>query len=498
MKGKSLVSGLLLGLLILSLISFQPSLAYTPHSGVKNIIILIGDGMGLGHVEITKLVYGHLNMENFPVTGFELTDSLSGEVTDSAAAGTAIATGAKTYNGMISVTNVTGEIVNLTTILEVAQELGKSTGLVTTTRITHATPAVFASHVPDRDMEEEIAKQLIMHKVNVLLGGGKEKFDEKTLELAKKQGYKVVFTKEELEKVEGDYILGLFAESHIPYVLDRKPDDVGLLEMTKKAISILEKNPNGFFLMVEGGRIDHAAHGNDVASVVAETKEFDDVVGYVLEYAKKRGDTLVIVLADHETGGLAIGLTYGNAIDEDSIRKIKASTLRMAKEIKAGSSVKEILKKYAGFVPTEEEVKYIENALHLTNKYALPNAIADVINRRIGVGFTSHKHTGVPVPLLAYGPGAENFRGFLHHVDTARLVAKLMLFGRRNIPVTISSVSSVKGDITGDYRVDEKDAYVTLMMFLGEKVDNEIEKRVDMDNNGMVDLNDVMLILQEA
>nr|BAH80319.1 alkaline phosphatase [synthetic construct] len=467
-------------------------------SGIKNIIILIGDGMGMSHVQITKLVYGHLNMEEFPIIGFELTESLSGEVTDSAAAGTAIATGVKTYNRMISVTNITGKVTNLTTLLEIAQVLGKSTGLVTTTRITHATPAVFASHVPDRDMEEEIARQLIAHRVNVLLGGGRKKFDENTLKMAKEQGYNIVFTKEELEKAEGEFILGLFADSHIPYVLDRKPEDVGLLEMTKKAISILEKNPNGFFLMIEGGRIDHAAHENDIASVVAETKEFDDVVGYVLEYAKKRGDTLVIVLADHETGGLGLGLTYGDAINEDVIRNINASVSKIASEIRATNDIKRVIKKYTGFELTEDEINYIEEAINLADEYALQNAIADIINKRVGVGFVSHKHTGAPVSLLAYGPGAENFAGFLHHVDTAKLIAKLMLFGKKDIPVTILGISGVKGDITGDFKVDEQDAYVTLMMLLGERVDTELERKVDMNNNGIIELGDVLLILQES
>ncbi|MDK2914871.1 MAG: alkaline phosphatase [Thermococcaceae archaeon] len=495
---KPLASSLLLSLLIFNLVSLQPCLAYSHQSAVKNVIILIGDGMGVAHVEITKLVYGHLNMEDFPVTGLELTDSLSGEVTDSAAAGTAIATGVKTYNGMISVTNVTGRITNVTTLLEVAQTLGKSTGLVTTTRITHATPAVFASHVPDRDMEDEIARQLILHRVNVLLGGGKKEFDEDTLKMAEDYGYNIVFTKEELEKSEGDFILGLFADSHIPYVLDREPGDVGLLDMTKKAISVLERNPNGFFLMVEGGRIDHAAHENDIGSVVAETKEFDDVVGYILEYARKRGDTLVIVLADHETGGLAIGLTYGNSVNEKAIKGIKASASRIASEIKVTGDIRGIFKKYADFEPTIEEIAYIKKTLNSTDRYALQNAVVEIINRRVGVGFVSHKHTGAPVPLLAYGPGSENFGGFLHHVDTAKLIAKLMLFGRENTPITISGVSGIKGDITGDSEVDRRDAYITLMMLLGENVDNEAEKRVDMDRNGMIDLKDVLLILQES
>nr|CCE70453.1 TPA: alkaline phosphatase IV precursor [Pyrococcus abyssi GE5] len=485
-------------LLIFIIFSSMFPFANASPSGVRNVIILIGDGMGFSQLQLTKLVYGHLNMEDFPYTGIELTDSLSGEVTDSAAAGTAIATGVKTYNRMISTTNVTGKLVNLTTLLEIAQMLGKATGLVTTTRITHATPAVFASHVPDRDMEEEIARQLILHNVTVLMGGGREKFSEEVLKLAEDYGYSIVYTREDLEKVKDGKVLGLFAEGHLPYVLDRSEEDVSLLEMTKKAIEILEKNPNGFFLMIEGGRIDHACHANDVASIVAETKEFDDVVGYVLDYARRRGDTLVIVLADHETGGLGIGLNYGHSVDIDSIRRIDASIEEMSKEIKSGGDIRDVIRRHTGLELTDEEVKEIEEAKNSTNKYALGNIIGEIISKKLGVGFVSHKHTGEPVPLLAYGPGAENFVGFKHHVDTAKVIAKLMIFGDRSISFTIKGVSKIKGDVTGDYRVDERDAYATLMLLLGDLVDTELENIADMDNNGIIDLLDVMAILQAS
>ncbi|AEC51613.1 alkaline phosphatase IV precursor [Pyrococcus sp. NA2] len=492
---KTLKTFLLLG--IIFVFPFQPSLAYE-HSAPKNIILLIGDGMGFAQVQLTRLVYGHLNMEEFPYTGFLLTDSLSGEVTDSAAAGTAIATGVKTYNRMISMLNISkGYYVNLTTLLEIAQMLGKSTGLVTTTRITHATPAVFASHVPERDMEKEIAKQLILHNVTVLMGGGRKKFSRETLEFAKKLGYTIVYTRDELMNVsEVRKLLGLFADSHIPFVLDRKESDVGLLEMTKKAIEILEKNPNGFFLMIEGGRIDHACHLNDVASTVAETKEFDDVVGYILEYAKKRGDTLVIVLADHETGGLAVGLNYGRSIKINEIKNINASVEKIAREIIEKGDIEGVLRRYTGLTFTEEEINAIKE---IRDPYKIANILGEIISKKLGVGFASHKHTGEPVPLLAYGPGAENFRGFMHHIDVAKTIAKLMLFGNKMLHAEISSrPSSVKGDITGDYKVTPEDAYVALTLFLGEKVDTRIEELIDMDKNGIIDLGDVFRIYSHS
>lgn len=470
----------------------------SPKTGVKNVIILIGDGMGFAHVRVTELVYGHLNMTSQPywITAFGQTYSLSGEVTDSAAAGTAIATGFKTYNGMISTVKLNGEIKNVATLLEVAQYLGKSTGLVTTTRITHATPAVFAAHVEDRDMEKEIAKQLILSKVNVLFGGGKREFDSETIELAKRLGYKVIYTRDELKKVEGDYILGLFADSHIPYVLDRDENIPSLLEMTKKAIEILEKNPNGFFLMVEGGRIDHAAHANDIASVVAETKEFDEVVGYCLKYAMERGDTIVIVLADHETGGLAVGLKHGHSIDTNKILEIKRSIEFMVKEIKKGKDIAEVVEIYTGIKLTDEEIRYIEEKAKENPKYGLGNALGEIISKRVGVGFASHKHTGEPIPIMVYGPGAEMFRGFLHHVDTSRLIAKDMLFGTYT-PTNIRVMpSDIKGDINGNCMIDLDDAYIALT-FVGNVADN-FTAIIDMDNNGLIDYKDVVTIYNQA
>ncbi|ABR56126.1 MULTISPECIES: alkaline phosphatase [Methanococcaceae] len=466
-------------------------------NGVKNVIILIGDGMGFSQLKLTKQCYGHLSMEDIPSTGFELTDSLSGEVTDSAAAGTAIATGFKTYNGMIS-TIKKGEIKNVTTLLELAELCNKSTGLVSTARITHATPAVFASHVEDRDMEKEISKQLIEHKVNVMFGGGKKEFDSDTLNMAKNYGYNIVYDKKGLESANGNYILGLFSDSHIPYVLDRDENTPGLLDMTKKAVDLLEKDNDGFFLMIEAGRIDHASHANDIASVVAETKEFDDVVNYCLDYARKNKDTLVIVLADHETGGLAVGTGYGNPVNEEKILNIKASTDKMAKEIKSGKDPKEVLKEYAGITLTDDEVKLINDARSSDNKYALGNTIAEIIDEKVGVGFVSHKHTGAPVPLMVYGKGSENFRGFLHHVDTSKETAKLMLFGNTNKYIKNYGVSSLKGDANGDFVINKDDAYVTLMSYVGEEVDTQNEEKLDMDNNGLIDYMDVAIIMNKA
>ncbi len=454
---------------------------------IRNVILLIGDGMGFAQLHLTELTYGNLTMENYSwdSTGFELTDSLSGEVTDSAAAGTAIATGFKTYNGMISTLKTAKGIINLTTILEVARKLGKSTGLVTTTRITHATPAVFASHVDDREKEKEIARQLIEHKVNVLLGGGIKEFDESTLRLARDLGYQIVYSRTELENVDGEYVLGLFARSHIPYVLDRDEKTPTLVEMTDKALEILDRNPNGFFLMVEGGRIDHACHINDPASTVAETKEFDDVVDEVLDFART-GDTVVVVTADHETGGLTLGINYGRSIDFEQIKRINGSVYRMAKEIEKGKDAAEIVKKYTGIDLTPKDVERLKSSEDLTK------TLGEVLSEKLGLTFATHKHSGEPVPLMTYG---FDFAGFHHHVETSKKLTEFVMFGHEIVIKGKLVKSNVKGDADGDGKISKIDAYLALTC-VGNL--SKVYPNLDMDGNGVIDYNDVCEIYAKA
>ncbi|MEM1541426.1 MAG: alkaline phosphatase [Ignisphaera sp.] len=226
-----------------------------------------------------------------------------------------------------------------------------SVGVVTTTRVTHATPAVFTAHAPHRDMEQEIVLQQIALEVDAILGGGRRFYTSELVSEARRRGYTVVFNRSSPLRVDSAKtrrLLGLFADSHIPYVLDRDSETPSLVEMTAKAIEILDKNPCGFFLMIEGGRIDHAAHANDIASVIAETKEFDDVVGFVTLYARSRGDTLVIVTSDHETGGLTIGLGVEIPTNIRYVLSVKASVEKIANEVRGRSAqeVKTIIYRY--------------------------------------------------------------------------------------------------------------------------------------------------------
>jgi alkaline phosphatase len=300
---------------------------------IKNIIFCIGDGMGLGQTTLARMKTagpdGMLCIERMPVIGLVRTHSANALRTDSAAAGTALASGVKTNNKMLG---MTADGKKYQTILEAAKAKGMRTGLVATSAITHATPASFGAHVESRRMENEIAEQLIANKIHVLLGGGRQHFlpksdahskrNDKTdlIKQAKKAGYCYVQNAEELKNARGPYLLGLFQTGP----LTTRPPEPTLAELTEKAIEVLDRkdkkplNKNkGFFLMVEGSQIDGACHDNDVDNTVRQVLCFDEAVKSAIEFALKDGQTLVVATADHETGGLTIngGSLKGDNLD---------------------------------------------------------------------------------------------------------------------------------------------------------------------------------------
>ena len=300
-----------IGTLLLAgtLCTLQPGYAKTIKP-VKNIILMIGDGMGVAQV-YSGYTYnkGSLNLLSFPVSGFSITNSTS-YVTDSGAGGTAIAIGQKTYNGAIGVDS-TGKPVR--TILEWAEQHGKATGLVSTSAITHATPASFISHQALRSDYELIAADFLQTDIDVFIGGGRNHFmkrkDGNDLTQALRQkGYSVAYTLDEIKAVQSAPVAGLLDTVHLPRWSQGRGDM--LPESTREAIRLLSGDRDGFFLMVEGSQIDWGAHANDLPYVVQEMVDFDQAVGVALEFARDNGETLVIVTADHETGGLT--LTNGN------------------------------------------------------------------------------------------------------------------------------------------------------------------------------------------
>jgi len=349
-------------LIVLAVAAVMPAQAA---ESPKNVILLIGDGMGPAQVSLARLsLQSPLAMDSMQYAGFVKTQSANSTITDSAAAGTALATGFKTNNGMIS-TLPDGKQVQ--TILEAAQKMGKAVGLVSTVTITDATPAAFASHAATRKSMADIAPQFLEKKVDVILGGGKGYFipksqpdskreDERDLTSeAKSADYVYVDTRDGLLSAKGAKLLGLFANSS----MSTEPPQPTIAEMAEKAISILSTDKDGFFVMIEGGQIDYACHANDAAEAVKQILDFDAAVGKALDFARTHPDTLVIMTADHETGGMTI------------IYPTKGSAARFK------------------------------------------------------VAFSTTGHTACNVPLLAFGPGADRFSGVLDNTDIPKRIAQL-------------------------------------------------------------------------
>lgn len=273
----------------------------------KNIILMIGDGMGLSQMYATyTATKDNLNMTRCPNIALVKTFSADDYITDSAAAGTAIATGHKTTNGMIGMRT---DKTPVKSILKYAEDNGLSTGLVATSSITHATPAAFIASVESRKMMEEIARQFLYTEIDVFIGGGYDNFGKRTdslnlIDSLIARNYHVVTSIPEMMDVSNGKLAGLLYPEHAPKHSEGRGDMLSLA--TAKAIDILGSNERGFFLMVEGSQIDWGGHDNDLGYVINETIDFDKACGVAMEFAERNGETLVIITSDHETGGLTI------------------------------------------------------------------------------------------------------------------------------------------------------------------------------------------------
>jgi alkaline phosphatase len=328
----------------------------------KNIILMIGDGMGTAQVYAALTAKkGQLNMARCPYSGFVKTNSADSYITDSGAGATAYATGEKTNNGYISI-STDGKV--LPTILEIAEENGLATGLVATSAITHATPAAFIAHTPNRDRYDDIAMDFLHTDIDVFIGGGCNNFNHRAdslnlLDSLKNHGYKVARDLNDVDIKNTPKLAGLLASGHLP----KESEGRGkmLSKAATMALTILKRNKTGFFMMIEGSQIDWGGHDKNKDYVVSETVDFDNAVGTVLDFAAKNEETLVIITADHETGGFA--LTGGNL----STGEVEGS-------------------------------------------------------------FISGDHTGVMVPLFAFGPGAKQFSGIQENTDVYKKMVALFGF----------------------------------------------------------------------
>lgn len=272
----------------------------------KNVILLIGDGMGVSQIYAGLTANrGHLNLERVTNVGFHKNQASDNYVTDSAAGATAFATGKQTYNGAIGLDSLK---IPATTLLEMAENQGLATGLVSTCDITDATPSSFIAHQLKRSRHEEIANDFLKTDVDVVIGGGRKYFEKRKdglnlLDSLRKKGYRV-HSDLTLDGVNKGKLVALYAEENPIKVMEGRGD--ALLYSAKKSLELLSQNKKGFFVMIEGSQIDWGGHANDADYAITEMVDFDKSIGYALDFAAKNKETLVIITADHETGGMAL------------------------------------------------------------------------------------------------------------------------------------------------------------------------------------------------
>lgn len=399
-----------------------------PPNRPKAIILMIGDGFGISQLTFSRnLLVGATNrlaLESLPVTALVSTHSTD-PVTDSGAAATAISSSVKIDNKYVG---CTVDLKALRSIADAAQTQGWKTGYVTTTRITHATPASFYGHA-HRDNEKLIAAQLLDQKPDLALGGGLGQFSAELLARAGAD-YTILKTRQELLNApSGKRLLGLFANSHLKYGLDNLREPAGkqepsLAEMTRVALDRLG-SAGSFFLLVEGGRIDQAAHSFDAAGVAKETESFDATVKVALEYQKRHPGTLIVLTADHATGGLDVN----DYVDWEGIKRQTASVNWMITQIRGGKGA-ELIEEHTGYSDfTAEEIQRIRQAPEAFEAERVLGTMLAVRNGATWMPRITEKtfgHTGEDVHLYAGGPGAQKFQGVLDNTDISRILAGLV------------------------------------------------------------------------
>lgn len=438
----AVVSSLALGSVIgMNQDNTEASAKESKNGKAKNVIFMIGDGMGVPYT--TALRYMNDNPETMEMEKTAFDPYLVGlqttypedekeNVTDSAAAATAMSGGVKTYNNAIAVDNDKSDVK---TVLEQAKENNMSTGIVSTSEITHATPASYGAHEESRKSEDAIANDYYdemingKHKIDVMLGGGTDFFerdDRNIAEQFKKDGYSYVKSADELKKDKNDQILGLFAESGMDKMIDRDEKQPSLADMTTAALDRLKGDKDGFFLMVEGSQIDWAGHDNDVVGAMSEMRDFEQAFEKVRDFAKENGETLVIVTADHSTGGISIGSDGEYNWDPAPIQAAKHTPDYMAEQIVNGASVEETLANNIDLELTPEEIASVKTAAEKGDQTEIDNAIEKIFDKRSGTGWTTDGHTGDEVPVYAYGPQKEKFAGLIDNTDQANMIFELL------------------------------------------------------------------------
>ncbi|MGP1500453.1 alkaline phosphatase [Bergeyella cardium] len=446
-KGTALFSGLL-AVNPLDLLSAKSLDLPQKGKKAKNIIFMVSDGMSSGTLAMANLYsnrilgrngnWMNLYLENKVSRALMDTASASSIVTDSAAASSAFGGGIRVKNGVLNI-GANGE--KHLPIWQKFKMKGKKAGCVTTVTITHATPAGFCINSQKRKAEPEIAEMYANIGFDVMMGGGDENFNpEKRADkkdvyaLYKQKGYQIFKDRNDFKKVDKNKpILGVFNHGALPYSIDRSSNKElqsvpTLAEMAKVAIDQMKDHKQGFVLQVEAGKVDWAAHGNDVAALIHDQLAFDEAIKVVMDFAEKDGETLVIITTDH--GNANPGTIYGSGANKgfDSIADFKYTNEFLLNEIKPDytpNQVKEWVREVNGFALTDDEAKHIigfynglEKEDGLYNYKKLPfKFFADIQKKYDSVGWISMDHSGDYVELAVYGPGMELLKPFVKNTD---------------------------------------------------------------------------------
>ena len=456
----------LLGTALLLLVVLA-SFAKTP----KYVFYFIGDGMGPSHVLGTEYYLGELEgvigrpnklcFTQFPKSAFVSTFSKSNGVTDSAASGTALATGSKTKNGYLGVEMDTTVVYS---VAHAAKQAGYAVGVSSTVGINHATPGAFYAHQPGRSRYYEIGQDMLTADYDFYAGGdlivNKSEQRDEIYEKAKAQGYTIARGFDDY-KANGKNAKKLMlyqkeVATELPYAIDREEGDLTLAQITEAGIEFLsKKSKKGFFFMVEGGKIDYASHSDDGATALNEVIDFDNAIKVAYEFYKKYpNETLIVVTADHETGGLVLGYSGAYALNLKALKGQKVSADRMASILRRASRarmelrwerVQELLKENFGLWGeielTKEETHelrvYFEQAYATTDiskreskLSSMAHRAKQMVNQKALLSWAGPNHSASFVPLFAIGTGAENFHGVIDNTDIPKTIKKIARYAK--------------------------------------------------------------------
>lgn len=426
--------------------------ATSSSSPIKNVIILIPDGMAHEATTLARWYKGSALTLDSMASGLVRTYSADAAIADSAPAGTAFATGHKSHTGYVGVlpdkATMPGQKAiaagdakkPIASVLEASKLAGKATGIIATSEIMHATPADFSAHYPDRKNYDALSKQQVFNGIDVVLGGGSSylvpdgrKDGENLVASIKALGYDYVTTPEAMKASKSNKLWGMFAPAGMSYDMDRDPaKQPSLAEMTSKAIDVLSKDEDGFFLMVEGSKVDWASHANDPIGVISDVLSFDDAVKVALDFAKADGETAVVAVTDHANGGLTIGNTATTGTYDEEPLSTFISPLKKAKLTGEGlesklnakrTNIKAVMKQYFGITDlTTEEVAAIKAAKPGSLNYV----VGPMISKRSGIGWTTGGHTGGDVVLYTYAPNNDRPFGVIDNTDVAKYMARVL------------------------------------------------------------------------